>query len=390
MNSIAFSCLAGLFFGQLPVPGEDPPGENPHISLQRLERIDEAVNESIANGDCPGAVVCVLSKGQTVYLKSFGHKRLQPEKVELKTDAIFDLASLTKPVATATAVMILIEQGKLRPSDRVSTHWPEFAANGKELVTVEQCLIHTTGLTADNTIADYADGKKTAIEKIAGLKLEAPPGTRFRYSDVGFIVLGELVERISGQPLDRFVAQEVFSPLGMKDTGYNPDKSQWGRIAPTGNRQGKPIVGVVHDPRAHAMDGVAGHAGLFSTAEDLAKYCNMLLGGGSYQGKRILSPLTVRMMTEPIELPVRSEQPLARSRGWDVNTGFTSQRGELFPAGTGYGHTGFTGTSIWIDPPSETVVIILTSRLHPNDKGNVVGLRRKIGTLLAASLTNVQ
>lgn len=351
------------------------------VDPSRLTRIDEVVEKSVQRGDCPGAVVLVLNDDAVVFRKAYGLKSKKPAEEKMTLDTIFDLASVTKPVATATSIHILIEQGKIRPSDKVSKYWPEFAANGKQDVTVEHCLLHTSGLTADNSINDYKDGKMTAMKNIAQLKLEAPAGTRFKYSDVGFIVLGELVHRISGMPVNEFAAKNVFEPLGMKDTSYNPKSIQ--RIAPTGLREKEIIRGVVHDPRAFAMDGVAGHAGLFGTADELAIYCRMLMRGGEVNGVRILSPLGVKKFTEPHSLPGNG----TRSLGWDVDTGFTAQRGELFPAGDGYGHTGFTGTSIWIDPPSKTAIIILTNRVHPDDKGNATELRRQIGTIVASAVT---
>ncbi|MFO0848201.1 MAG: serine hydrolase domain-containing protein [Gemmataceae bacterium] len=343
----------------------------------RLARLDAAVEAAIKRGDCPGAVLVVVHDDAVAYRKAFGLRAKEPSPVPMTPDAVFDLASLTKPVATATSVMVLVEQGKLRLSDKVAKHWPAFAANGKADVTVEQCLLHVTGLTADNSINDYVGTRPEMLDRIAKLKLEAPAGTRFRYSDVGFIVLGELVGRISGKPADEFARVNVFEPLKLANTGYKlADRP----FAPTGKRDGKSIVGEVHDPRAFALGGVAGHAGLFGTADDLARYCRMLLRGGELDGVRVLSPLTVRLFTEPKPVPGDG----LRSRGWDVDTGFTAQRGELFPPGDGFGHTGFTGTSIWVDQPSRTAIVLLTSRLHPNEKGNVTELRRQVGTVVAS------
>ena len=226
--------------------------------------IDKAVEAAIKRGDCPGAVVVILHKDRVILRKAYGNRAVEPEKAAMTADAIFDLASLTKPIATGTSLMLLIEQGKLRPEDKVAKHWPDFAANGKQDVTVAHLMLHTSGLIADNPIADYKNGRAKALERIAALKLETPLGSRFRYSDVGFIVLGELVEKISGMPVDRFAAEHVFRPLKMADTGFKPAASLRSRIAPTGKRGGKIILGEVHDPRAFAMGGVAGHAGLFA------------------------------------------------------------------------------------------------------------------------------
>ncbi|HEY3788494.1 MAG TPA: serine hydrolase domain-containing protein [Urbifossiella sp.] len=350
--------------------------------------VDEAVEAALKRGDCPGAVVIVLHKDQVVLRKAYGHRSIEPEKSPMTADAIFDLASLTKPIATATSIMLLIEQGKLHTDDKVAKHWPAFAANGKGDVSIAQLLLHTSGLTADNAIADYADGRAKALERIAALKLEVPPGTRFKYSDVGFIVLGELVEKISGLPIDRFAKKNIFEPLKMTDSGFNPPEELRQRIAPTGQREGRTILGEVHDPRSFKMGGVAGHAGLFASGDDLARYCRMILRKGELDGTRILKPETIKLFTEAHDIPAggkpgTSPRKLFRSYGWDVDTAYSGQRGDGFRRGEGFGHTGFTGTSIWIDPQTQTAIIILTNRVHPADKGNVSRLRREIATAAA-------
>jgi CubicO group peptidase (beta-lactamase class C family) len=305
-------------------------------------------------------------------------------------DTVFDMASLTKPVATGTAVMLLIQQGKLKPDDFVSKHWPAFAANGKEKVTVEHLLLHTSGLIADNPAADYADGKEKALERVANLKLQTPPGTRFVYSDVGFIVLGHLVERISGMPVDQFAKKNVFDPLKMADTGFNPPEALRKRIAPTGLRDGKTILGEVHDPRAFKLGGVAGHAGLFSTADDMARYCRMLLRGGELDGTRILDADTVKLFTTAHVVPTidkdKKEGKGLRAYGWDVDTSYSAPRGDVFKKGEGFGHTGFTGTSAWVVPDAKTAVVVLSNRVHPDDKGNATRLRREVANAVAAAL----
>src|SRR5262245_51307891 len=354
------------------------------IDRARLNRIDDAVAAAIQRGDCPGAVVLVLQDEEVVFRKAQGDRALRPDKLPMTTDTVFDMASITKPVATATSVFVLVEQGKLRLSEKVSTYWPEFAANKKDAVTIEHLLLHTSGLTADNALADYKEGKEAALKKIASLPLEAEPGTRFRYSDVGFIVLGSLVECVSGKSLDEFARANVFEPLGMTDSGYRPDATLQKRCAPTAERNGKWLTGEVHDPRSAAMGGVAGHAGLYSTADDLGRYARMLLHGGELD-KRVLSPLSVRLMTTPVPVPGGK-----RSRGWDVDTSYSTPRGELFPRGEGFGHTGFTGTSIWIDPPSRTAVIVLTNRVHISEKVQVTGLRRDVANIVAAALQRTE
>ncbi|HSQ54903.1 MAG TPA: serine hydrolase domain-containing protein [Gemmata sp.] len=356
---------------------------------KELAKIDGAVAGAIERGEVPGAVVVVVHDDRVVFLKAYGHRALKPATAPMTVDTVFDMASLTKPVATASSIMLLIERGKLKPSDLVSKHWPAFAAIGKDKVTVEHLLLHTSGLTADNAIADYADGKPKAMARIAALKLTTPAGERFRYSDVGFIVLGELVERVGGMPVDQFARKHIFEPLTMTDTTFRPNEELRKRVAPTGLRDGTVILGEVHDPRAFRMGGVAGHAGLFSTADDLARYCRMLLRGGELDGTRILSERTVKLFIEPHEVAVVSKGETAkgaRSYGWDVDTSYSAPRGAVFAKGTGFGHTGFTGTSIWIDPGTKTAIIILTNRVHPNDKGNATPLRREIGSIVARAV----
>jgi serine-type D-Ala-D-Ala carboxypeptidase len=354
-------------------------------------KIDEAVQSAIDRKQCPGAVVVVLHQDRVVFQKAYGARVVQePNPVPLTMNTVFDMASLTKPVATATAIHILIDQGKLKLSDPVAKHWPAFAANGKEAITIEHCLLHTSGLTADNSIADYKGSREEMLQRIADLKLTSPVGEQFRYSDVGFIVLGELVSRVSGMSLNEFTQKQIFTPLRMTDTGYTPGEALKKRTAPTGKRNAQMIVGEVHDPRAFALGGVAGHAGLFSTADDLTRYARMILNGGELDGVRVLSKDGVKRFTEAHKVPGRvtkdDSRPNQRSYGWDVDTGFSSPRGNGFRPSTGFGHTGFTGTSIWFDPASQTAIIILTSRLHPDEKGNVTELRRVVATIVAEAV----
>ena len=298
----------------------------------------------------------------------------------MTVDTLFDLASLTKPLATATSVMILLEQGKLKLLDRVARHLPDFGQNGKDAITIEHLLLHTSGLLADNPLEDYRDGRKKALERIYRLRPRAEPGQQFLYSDVGFIVLGELVERLSGEALDVFARKHIFAPLGLRETTFRPGKRLAERAAPTQKRGEHWMRGEVHDPRAYLLGGVAGHAGLFSTADEVAIFAQMILKGGSYGGQRILKPETVRLMTTPRPIPGGQ-----RALGWDVRTRFSSNRGEGFSK-HGFGHTGFTGTSIWIDPDNQMAVIFLSNRVHPDGKGQINRLRGRVASLAAASI----
>ncbi|HZY86039.1 MAG TPA: serine hydrolase, partial [Gemmataceae bacterium] len=283
------------------------------LDAAKLGQIDAAVRDGIDKGQLPGAVVLVVRQGKVAFRKAYGLRSKQPSEVAMTANTVFDLASLTKPVATATSVMLLLEQGKLALADPVAKHLPEFGQNGKDHITVEQLLLHTSGLIADNPVAEYKDGRKMALERVCRLHPVAGPGKRFVYSDVNYIVLGELVEKLGGEPLDVFARKHIFEPLGMKETSFRPGPALAGRAAPTERRDGRWMRGEVHDPRAFLLGGVAGHAGLFSTADDLAVFAQMILNGGSHDGKRVLKPETVRLMTTPRPVPGG-----LRALGWDV------------------------------------------------------------------------
>jgi uncharacterized protein YbbC (DUF1343 family)/CubicO group peptidase (beta-lactamase class C family) len=356
------------------------------LDAETLATIPELVRDAIAAGDLPGCVVCVGRHGKIVYLQAIGDKQTDPDVQPMEVDTVFDLASLTKPVATATSIMILIDQGKLKLDDHVADYFPAFGVRGKEKITVNDLLIHQSGLTPDNALGDYLQGEQIAWEKICDLPLIAPVGTEFKYSDVNFIVLGKLVEKISGSTLDSFVAENIFVPLGMTETGFNPAASLRDRAAPTEQRDGHWMRGEVHDPRAFALDGVAGHAGLFSTANDLAIYAQMMLeegqyGAGDYAApQHVLSAATVELMTAPH--PVSSG---IRGLGWDKQTGFSSNKGErLTPSA--FGHGGFTGTAMWIDPELDLFVIFLSNRLHPDGVGSVNRLAGRIADTVVAAI----
>ncbi|MFH1923210.1 MAG: exo-beta-N-acetylmuramidase NamZ domain-containing protein [Planctomycetota bacterium] len=345
-----------------------------------LKEIDAVVAEGIEAGEMPGCVVMIGRRGKVVFLKAYGDRQIEPERVAMTTDTVFDMASLTKPVATATSVMILLQEGKLRLEDRVAEHVPEFGNHGKEEITVFELLTHQGGLIPDNSLADYADGPEKAWERIFALSLREPPGSKFIYTDVGYLMLGELVRRISGNSVDEFARERIFQPLGMTETGYLPDESLRRRAAPTEKRDDAWMQGEVHDPRAYLLGGVAGHAGLFSTAADLAVYAQMMLEGGAYQGVRVLERSTLATMTTPY--PVSSGR---RGLGWDMRTGYSSNRGRSF-SDRAFGHGGFTGTAMWIDPGLELFVIFLSNRLHPDGKGSVNPLAGRIGTIAADAI----
>ncbi len=378
------------------------------MSPAHLTYLDSAIESEISRQQLPGAVVIVGRQGKIVYRRAYGNKALEPRPEQMTVDTIFDLASLTKVVATATSVMILIERGQIRLADPVTRYIPEFGEMGKKNITVEHLLVHRSGLIADNPVDDYFQGPEKAFERIWKLAPLAEPGTKFIYSDVNFIVLAEIVKRVSGKTIDQFAVDNIYTPLGMKDTGYRPlirqGNSVQSRIAPTEKRGGGVVVpstgersegeerwmrGDVHDPRAYLLGGVAGHAGLFSTADDLAVFCQMLLNGGEYRSNRILSPMGIMRMTEPRNSAGNGSDGVFRGLGWDVATSYSSNRGDIFPIGS-FGHTGFTGTSIWIDPSSQTFVVFLSNRVHPKldpkKPADVTPLRSRVASIVAASI----
>jgi CubicO group peptidase (beta-lactamase class C family) len=346
---------------------------------------DLAIADAIGAGQIPGAVLCAGRKAGHVYLKAYGSRALEPEKTPMTEDTVFDLASLTKPVATATSVMVLVERGAIAVTDRVAKYLPVFAENGKMDVTVEQLLLHRGGLVADNSMKDYEGvPPEEAMRRTLASHLRYEPGTKIIYSDVGFITLGELVRVVGGKPVNEFAREHVFEPLKMTDTGYLPGPELQKRCAPTEKRGGNWNPGEVHDPRAFALGKVAGHAGLFGTAADLARYCRMMLGGGELDGVRVLKESTVAEMTKARALP---DGTGVRGYGFDVDTGFSSPRGERFAKGKSFGHTGFTGTSMWVDPTNDAFVVLLTNAVHPVHQGKPIsGLRRAVGTAVAEAL----
>ena len=389
--------LAQSVWAQLPLASP----QSVSVSSERLAQMDAIIAGEIAEKHLPGAVVLVGRKGRVVWRKSYGFRAVEPAQEVMTTDTIFDLASLTKVVATATSIMILVERGKLRLSDPVSHYIPELKGEGRERITIEQLLTHVSGYAPDFDLRERWTGYDEAIKRLIREPLRNPPGTRFTYSDIGFITLGEVVARVSGMPLDLFAQKNIFGPLRMSNTGFRPSATLKARIAPTEKRRAQLnylgdtagnvgaegdvwLRGQVHDPTSYRMNGVAGHAGLFSTANDLAIYCQMILNRGAYGGVRILAPLTVAEMTRP---HVVSSTGATRGLGWDINTSFSSNRGDLFPLGS-FGHTGFTGTSIWIDPASEMFVIFLSNRVHPDGKGDVGPLRGRVASIVAGSVTD--
>jgi len=362
------------------------------VDLARFDEIPPLVEQAVKDKKTPGAVVLIGRGDHVLWQKAIGHRAVEPAVEAMTLDTIFDLASLTKVVATTTSVMKLVEEGRIRLNDRVADYIPGFERYHKAGITIRHLMTHTSGLRPDLDLADPWSGYDKAIALAVEEVPTAPPGEHFVYSDINYELLGEIVHKVSGETLDVYARTHIFEPLGMTDTTFLPPATLRPRIAPTEKCTpfGWPcdgpdatwLRGVVHDPTARRMGGVAGHAGLFSTAADLAIFCRMLLDGGVYNGVRILSPLTVAKMTTGAS---GSGDRSVRGLGWDIDSAYSSNRGELLPIGS-YGHTGFTGTSIWIDPLTREWVIFLSNRVHPDGKGDVTPLRAKVATIAASAL----
>ncbi len=398
----------------LPVAAPNAVGMN----VEKLNQIDALVEKDISEKKLPGAVVVIGHKGKIVYRKAFGNRALVPNVEKMTVDTIFDIASLTKVVATTTSIMMLVERGQIRLNDTIGKFIPEIADENVKKITIQQLMTHVSGFAPDFDLREKWTGRDGMLNALYKEKLRQPSGTKFVYSDINFIVLadivgrlGEVLECLNPNCFDTFAERSIFQPLQMKDSQFfrlgNTSIESLvrqldyieKRVAPTENIKGQQnylgskfegddktgnqiLRGQVHDPTAYRMGGVAGHAGLFSTADDLARFCQMLLNGGILDGRRILSAATVARMTAPI---VVSEDGATRGLGWDINTAFSSNRGELFPLGS-FGHTGFTGTSLWIDRVSQTFVVFMSNRVHPDGKGDVTPLRAKIATIAASAV----
>jgi uncharacterized protein YbbC (DUF1343 family)/CubicO group peptidase (beta-lactamase class C family) len=369
---LALLCLAGSAV----CAEQTKRGESGSAKLHDM--LDPLMDKAVADGNMPGGVLLVGHNGHMVYRKAFGQRSLEPTREPMTVDTVFDLASLTKCIATTTSIMKLMEDGRVRLNDPVAAYLREFGQNGKQDITIRELMTHYSGLAPDLDLTVPWTGRATAFSMAMQQKPANPPGTRFVYSDINFEVLGFIVEKVSGMPLNEFAAKNVFEPLGMKHTRFLPPDSWKPMIAPTQyDEQGNMLRGVVHDPTARRMGGVAGHAGLFSTAGDLAIFAQGLLNGS-----RVLSRESIEKMSTP-QTPANAAS--LRGLGWDIDSPFASNRGELLPVGS-FGHTGFTGTSLWIDPVTDTYIVLLTNSVHPRAGRSVVSLRSRIATAVVEGL----
>lgn len=401
-TAAATSCLV-LLAGCAQLSGSRAPAAavqaQAGLDSSRLVHIDQAVDAAIAERRLPGAVFH-LERGDDVYARAYGRTGHEPDASAVTPDTVYDAASLSKVLATAPAVLLLAEDGKLDLEAKLVDYFPECTGGGKEAITIRHLLTHTSGLAAGLPAKPAWSGDAAAHALACAQTVTHAPGSFFRYSDINYILLGQLVRKVAGQPLDVFVQERIFGPLGMRDTGYLPLRRMApGAIAPTrktaaadsgnsGNSgalhgdvaAGALLQGVVHDPTVRRIGGVAGSAGVFTTARDVARFGRMLLGNGSLDGVRILSPDSVRLLTT-----VQSPPGIAalRGLGMDIDSPFAQRpRGSLYPVGS-FGHTGFTGCILWIDPASRSFYVFLSNRVYPDDKANVLPLYTQLGTLAA-------
>jgi uncharacterized protein YbbC (DUF1343 family)/CubicO group peptidase (beta-lactamase class C family) len=344
---------------------------------------DRLLSDAVADHQIPGAVLIVGHDGKVVYRQCYGSRSLEPVHEAMTLDTIFDMASLTKPLITATAVMQLYEQGKIGLNDPVSKYLPDFGANGKQDITIRQLLTHYSGLPPDLTLTDSWEGKQEAFARAFAVEPIHPAGVQFVYSDINFIMLGALVEKLSGLTLDEYAQRFIIAPLGLTHTRYLPPSSWVANIAPTQYDQGTMLRGMVHDPTSRRMGGVAGHAGLFSTGDDLAVYAQNLLD--RLAGRLSKFPLSQTVLQKMVEPEQPATGTALRGFGWDIDSPYSSNRGSLFPVGS-FGHTGFTGTSLWMDPTSDSYVILLANSVHPNGPKSITALRGKVADAAATML----
>ena len=393
----AAACVAALLTGCIHgrVAPDALPASTGRLDAARLPQIDAAVNDAIAARKLPGAVLLVEHDG-AVYEQAYGKLSYEADARAVATGTVFDAASLSKVLATAPSVLKLAEEGKIALDARLVDYFPECANGGKEGITIRHLLTHSSGLPAGLPATPAWHGDAAAHALACRQEVTHPPGTFFRYSDINYILLGQLVQKASGMPLDAFARTRIFEPLRMIDTGYLPlrrlDSRAVALVAPTQEgtegeasvhgdlAPGQLLQGVVHDPTARRMDGVAGSAGVFTTARDVARYARMLLRGGELDGVRILSADSVRLLTT-VQSPAGIQA--LRGLGMDIDSPYALRpRGTVFPVGS-YGHTGFTGCVLWIDPGSRSFYVLLSNRVYPDDKSNVLALYTRLGTLAA-------
>jgi CubicO group peptidase (beta-lactamase class C family) len=394
-TTIAGAWLAVLLAGcaGMPGAGTGSRGAQAQLDSRQFARIDAAIGNAIAARQLPGAVFH-LERGGAIHERAYGRYSYEPDAPPVTPDTVFDAASLSKVLATAPAILLLAEDGKLDLEAKLAAYFPECAGGGKESITIRHLLTHSSGLPAGLPARPDWSGEAAAHALACAQRVTHAPGSFFRYSDINYILLGQLVRRVSGMGIAEFADRRIFAPLGMRDTGYQPlRRMPAGAIAPTQKggatgglaphadvAAGALLQGIVHDPTVRRMGGVAGSAGVFSTVHDIARFARMLLGEGELDGVRVLSRESVRLLST-VQTPAGIQS--LRGLGMDIDSPFAQRpRGTLFPLGS-YGHTGFTGCVLWIDPGSRTFYVFLSNRVYPDDRANILPLYTELGTLSA-------
>lgn len=350
-------------------------------------KIDSLIKKAIKDSVFPGASLLIAKDGKIIFKKGFGHFTYDVGSKKVTPKTIYDLASLSKVIATTTASMICIDRNLFKLDDKVSKYLPKFAQNGKENITIKNLLLHNSGLPAFKKYYEKFNNADSVLNDIFSTKLEYPTGTKTVYSDLGFIILGKIIEKVTRKTLNKFCKDEIFIPLKMKNTFYNPPNKFKNRIAPTEYDdywRNRLLIGEVHDETASLLGGVAGHAGLFSTIEDIYNLLLMLMNKGMFEGKKIINSKTVELFTK------QYSDSSSRALGWDTNAFENASCGKLFSKSS-YGHTGFTGTSVWTDPERKLIVILLSNRVYPTRKNTKIIKFRPIihSEIIKTSLTEI-
>lgn len=350
------------------------------LNAGRASSIDFLLDNAISRGLISGGIVAVGSSTGLLYETSRGTLYKQSDSQSISDRTLFDVASLTKVIATTPAVMKLLENGKLNLLDPVTRWFPELEGSGMDEITLLNLLTHTSGINDVEVPVD--EPFKNMLIRTA--KQINPPVNRFRYADINFILLGEMVQRASGIPLDRFCTEKLYAPIGMAETQFLPKNESLNLIAPTADADNNLSAGVVQDMNSRRLGGIAGHAGLFSSASDLTRFASMMLNHGNYNGSKLFEDRTIAQMTAPY---FYSKGRVVRGLGWDINSPFSAPRGDHFSEAS-FGHTGYSGSSMWIDPELDLFVILLTIRLDYRDVRQFNKLRRDVSTLASTIFSN--
>lgn len=384
---VVFVALSNLFAQSTNFMMHHVLPEQAGLDYRPFAYVDSAINNAIEEGTIPGAVLAVVRHNKIGYLKAYGNKSIIPTTAPMTTETVFDLASLSKPLGTGISIMMLLERGQIRLQDPVSYYLPEWSQDDK--ITIRHLLTHTSGLPSYAPVGDLLKNGEGATPReklqnyIATCKRHSEPGEKYVYSCLNFVTLQYILEKVTGISLSEFVQNNIVAPMELNHTGYRPTGDELALCAPTEvTKDNKPLLGEVHDPIARLLNGgISGNAGLFSNAEDIAAICSMLLSEGKYHGRYILSPATVKAFTT---VP-RGYEEFGRTLGWNSNVNYAYNTGDL-ASPEAYCHTGYTGTSVVIDPKEDLAIILLTNRVHPKDNTSTGRLFSTVATMVYSAV----